>query len=310
MHSAYRKLPLALLVFTALCSSGCLDRTLKALNPCLVSGVNDEVKVSKIDKVDLLFMVDNSSSMKEEQVALSQQFKNIITVLTTGKPGNGKPEFTPAKDIHLAVVSSDLGSPGGAGIEGCDGVGDDGIMQNTPHLDGCKASYPRFLTYNAKLGTPEEAANDFACIANLGVDGCGFEQQLESALKALWPSVDPMPRADGTNRVIFSSTDPSKQVGHGDTDNLGFLRNDPNDPSLLAVILVTDEEDCSVRDPLVAAPKDALDLSDPEQAKLANEGLNTRCALNPDRLFMPDRYVQAFRALRPEMWCGWSPDRN
>ena len=35
-------------------------------------------------------------------------------------------------------------------------------------------------------------------------------------------------------------------VGHGDTENAGFLRNDPAQGlSLITVILLTDEEDCS-----------------------------------------------------------------
>ena len=42
---------------------GCLDRELKPLNPCLVSGVVAEIAVTNIDKVDLLFVVDNSGSM-------------------------------------------------------------------------------------------------------------------------------------------------------------------------------------------------------------------------------------------------------
>ena len=284
----------------ALTSAGCLDRELKPLNPCLVEGVNIEVSIDKIDKVDLLFMVDDSQSMQQEQQALSQQFKNIITVLTTGKRGNGKPDFTPAKDLHLAVISSDMGLPGIGDVKMCTGVGDDGIMQNEGKLAGCNASYPRFLTYDAKTNTPEQTANDFACIATLGTGGCGFEQQLESTLKALWPSVDPL-TLDGTNRVRFvGDVDGSKQVGHGDTDNAGFLRTDPaKGLSLLAVVLVTDEEDCSVMDPTVLAPRNWLDPDDPFEAKLAGEGLNVRCALNEDKLFKTARYVDALKALRP-----------
>ena len=42
--------------------SGCLDRKLKALNPCLVSGVVAKISVTNIDKIDMLFMVDNRLS--------------------------------------------------------------------------------------------------------------------------------------------------------------------------------------------------------------------------------------------------------
>src|SRR5262245_43256608 len=68
----------------ALVLSGCLDRPLKPLNPCLVSGVVAKISVTNIDKIDLLFMVDNSGSMKEEQDALRAELPKLITVLTTG----------------------------------------------------------------------------------------------------------------------------------------------------------------------------------------------------------------------------------
>ena len=90
--------------------SGCLNRKLKPLNPCLVSGVVAEIAVTNIDKVDMLFMVDNSNSMHEEQAALRTQFAHLIEVLTTGdRNGDGKADFPPAKDVHLGVVTSDMG---------------------------------------------------------------------------------------------------------------------------------------------------------------------------------------------------------
>lgn len=280
--------PLLAFVFTL---SACLGRELKELNPCLVSAVNVQVKIDKIDKVDLLFMVDDSGSMKEEQIALSQQFKNIITVLTTGKRA-GKPDFPPAKDLHLAVISSDLGVGGVANIDTCEGVGDDGIMLNEGRGPGCQVSYPRFLSYDAKMQAPDAIAHDFACIAALGTDGCGIEQQLESSLKALWPA--------SNQQVQFYGFDADHQVGRGDRDNAGFLRTDPiAGLSVLAVVLVTDEEDCSVARPLVLTPSNALDSSKPEEAALAMQGLNTRCALNPKYLYPTSRYVNALKALRP-----------
>jgi hypothetical protein len=106
--------------------SGCLDRELKPLNPCLVSSVSRKVEVSNIDKVDLLFMVDNSGSMAEEQNSLKQQFPKMITVLTTGMrtPTDQNP-FPPAKDLHLGVVSSDMGAVGQMNVQGCDPMGGD-----------------------------------------------------------------------------------------------------------------------------------------------------------------------------------------
>ncbi|HEY2735400.1 MAG TPA: hypothetical protein VGI70_15490, partial [Polyangiales bacterium] len=107
------------LVLTLL--SACLERELKPLNPCLVSGVTDEVQVNNLDKVDLLFMVDNSGSMKDKQLSLREQFPKLIKTLATGiRSTDTTVSFTPVKDLHLGVVTSDMGVPGIAGIPGCD----------------------------------------------------------------------------------------------------------------------------------------------------------------------------------------------
>ena len=87
------------------------------------------------------------------------------------------------------VVSTDLGLAGIPGTEGCDasGGGDDGLLQNTGRAAGCQASYPKFLSFEQDHSDPNQVARDFACVATLGTGGCGFEQQLEAGLKALWP---------------------------------------------------------------------------------------------------------------------------
>jgi hypothetical protein len=295
MNSRARHLMSALTVSlaVALLLGGCLDRKLKPLNPCLVSGVVAEIAVTNIDKVDLLFMVDNSGSMKEEQTSLRDQFPKLVGVLASGDPGMGKDKFPPAKDLHLGVVSSDLGLVGISDIKDCMGLGDDGIMQNEPRLQNCKASYPRFLTYNAGLNSPMDVANDFACVAMLGTDGCGFEQQLESPLKALWPGQD-------TRITFLGDVNGFGTMGHGDNENQGFLRNDPiMGLSLIAVIVVTDEEDCSSKDTTHFTPATYLDPNNPADAELLKQGLNVRCNANPQNLYKVDRYVEGFKALRP-----------
>lgn len=282
----------------ALLISGCLDRTLARLNPCLVSGVSAAVSVNNVDKVDLLFMIDDSSSMQDKQHALRVQMPHLMQVLTSGdRDGDGVQDFPPPKDMHIGVVTSDMGLVGVDGIEQCSGFGDDGIFQHQNHagaansadVQGCQASYPTFLSFMAGVNQPDQTARDFACIANVGTGGCGLEQPLESVLKALWPSTD--------NRVTFL-TDASGMdaLGHGDTDNLGFLRNDPTQGlSLIAIVLLTDEDDGSISDPSKYLPPTELAANDP----LAAEPLNLRQGLNPDSLYPIMRYVNGLKALRP-----------
>jgi hypothetical protein len=100
------------------------------------------------------------------------------------------------------------------------------------------------------------------------------------------------------------------RLGHGDVENDGFLRSDPiQGISLVAVVLVSDEEDCSSRDTRHFTPELYLDPNDPEDAQLSMQDLNLRCYYRDQadlglpsaqkRLYEPSRYVDGLRALRP-----------
>src|SRR5262249_17054929 len=84
----------------------------------------------------------------------------------------------------------------------------------------------------------QDLAATFACMASVGDKGCGFEQPLEAAYRALH---DPPP------------------------ENAGFLRSE----AILAVIYVTDEDDCS-------APPDST-LFDPARVDTYGALLSYRC---------------------------------
>jgi hypothetical protein len=270
---------------------------------CDPAGTVIEIAARGLQKVDLLFVVDNSASMREEQISLSEQFPRLIDALTKGDgDGDGTSDFASARDQHLGVVSTDMGLVGVSDIDRCEGLGDDGIMLNTPSPEatGCQASYPRFLSYLVDVNDPSTAASDFACIARLGTEGCGFEQQLEAGLKALWPSVDIDPATGQPiepNRIRFlGEVNGFGQLGHGDQENVGFLRNDPAiGLSAIAIVVVTDEEDCSSADTKHFVPSTFLPASDP----LVQQPLNLRCFYNPQNLYPVQRYINGLKALRP-----------
>jgi hypothetical protein len=288
-------------VIYAVCTTGCLDRELKALNPCLVSSVSRKVEVNNIDKVDLLFMVDNSNSMAEEQAALKQQFPKMIQVLTTGmRTVNDPNPFSPARDLHLGVVSSDMGAFGQMNVQGCniDG-GDDGRLKHvSTDGAGCQAAYPSFLTYTAPVNGPPTAniATDFGCIAELGTGGCGYEQQMEASFKALWPAT----YADAMGNVVmpnpYTFIGPIT-TGRGDLQPpdgaAGFVRTATNGGiSLLAITVVTDEEDCS------SQVTDHFRVASGPNDPLAQQGPQVRCLDNPQNLYPTSRYIDGFKALR------------
>ena len=286
------------LVLLAGLSSACLDRELTPLNPCLVSTVSRKVTVSSIDSVDLLFMVDNSASMTSKQNSLKAQFPRMIQVLSTGKRRANDPNpFPPVADMHLAVVSSDLGVVGQAGIMGCDpNGGDDGRLKHVSTGDpGCRATYPEFLSYDAARDDPMQIGVDFGCIASLGAMGCTFESQLEAPLKALWPRValDANGGVLNPNPYTFLAVAGGQAVGRGDMappeGSLGFLRRDPNSPSVLGIILLTDEDDQS------SQRTEYLNPSDPSAMLSAQ----VRPAMNAQNLYPVQRYIDGFKMLRP-----------
>ena len=178
--------------------------------------------------VDILFVIDNSGSMAEEQASLSSSF-NSRFLSVFGNLAGGLP------NLHIGVVSTDVGA-GPFDISGCSGEGDHGMLQSapsgpcTPPIDAFISDVDdgaggRLRNYTGTLG---EA---FSCISRLGIEGCGFEQTLESMRRAL----------NGSN--------PS---------NDGFLR--PG--AALAVIFLSDEDDCSVSDSGLFDPSQSS-ISDP-----------------------------------------------
>ncbi len=163
------------------------------------------IRVNSNRKVDILFVIDNSNSMAQEQASLATNFPKFIDVLS--KIEGGLP------DVHIGVVSTDTG---GTREVNCTDTGDDGKLQNSPRVSGCSppsdAYIEDFGTTGAKNYTGT-LADTFSCIAGLGVAGCGFESPLDSARRALTAGKNP-----------------------------GFIRDD----ALLALIFITDEDDCSM----------------------------------------------------------------
>jgi len=266
----------------ALTLGACFDHTLEPIAPCVTLGSVETWVGTGIDKVDLLFMVDNSGSMSEEQASLGAELPRLVRVLTTGdRTGDGltPDDFPPVRSLHLGVVTSDMGVAG-FNVPTCMRAamfGDDGLLRTMGNtsIAGCMASYPSFLEYVAGVSTPtpDDFGNEFRCIAMAGVRGCGFEQQLEATLKALTPQASPIQFFAGTR-------------GHGDVENAGFLRPD----SVIALVLVTDEEDCSIE-------VGSEDIFNQTSATFTGD-LNLRCFLYKEAQWPVQRYIDGFKALR------------
>jgi hypothetical protein len=237
-----------------------------------------------VDNVDLLFMIDNSGSMAEEQASLGFELPRLVRVLASGdRTGDGPTpdDFRPVTNLHVGVVTSDLGVAN-FNVPTCTRApqfGDDGLLRTigASTIAGCMAVYPTFLEYlpASATQTPEQFGADFRCVVTTGTGGCGFEQPLEATLKAVTPSTSAVTFYGGTR-------------GHADVENAGFLRRD----SVIALVLVTDEEDCSV-----ATGYEGIFDQSPTSDYTGD--LNLRCFLYPETQWPVARYVDGFRALRP-----------
>jgi hypothetical protein len=176
-------------------------------------------------QLDIVFMIDNSSSMLPLQAKFIEAIPAFMNTLKTVPHVAGANPGLP--DVHIGVVSSDTG-PGKFDLpqSHCPFGGDHGQFQSVPR-GTCVASpfknvSDHFLSASMNQTITNytgDIGNALACIAALGDQGCTFEGQLKSVRWALDPFNLP-------------------------SSNEGFLRLD----AALAVILLTNEDDCSVPD--------------------------------------------------------------
>ena len=246
------------------------------------------VSVQSLDannKLDLLFVIDNSVGMDDEQAAFSAAQANLFNALANTEGG--------VPDLHLAVLSTNMGVGGssipGSGIAGCEGSGDDGKFLGSECIDGS------FLIdqddgIGGSIGNYDgqfEAA--LSCMTAIGNRGCGFEQPLEAMRRAL----------DGSN-----------------PENAGFLRDD----AMLAVIIMSDEDDCSAFSTEIYSTDPNQDRIDSELGYLSSfrcfefgvecdedetrePGARTNCRPRTDSPYLYDvqEYVSFLRGLKPSL---------
>jgi hypothetical protein len=229
------------------------------------------------NKVDLLLVVDNSRSMADKQTILAGGVPQLVGFLTNPRciddqgitvgqpvgpedecPAGSAREMHPVRDLHIGVISSSIGSHGAdACVVGGIGLGGDPSVDDKAHLltrssTSGGADVPTyeslgFLAWDpdAEKMPPGESdstsmtADLASLIVGAGEVGCGYEAPLEAWYRFL---VDPDPYDsivfDGINAVM-SGTDEVLL-----TQRANFLRPD----SVLMVVMLTDENDCSTRD--------------------------------------------------------------
>jgi hypothetical protein len=226
--------------------------------------------------VDILFVIDTSGTMVQEQANLAGNIPKLIEAL---KDKKGK-----LPDLHIGVATVDLGA-GNFNLPGCEGEGDGGKLQSKPTIPGCTPPTDPFIKHvdgmtNVPGGSPDPAqqvVEAFQCIATVGPGGCGFEQTLEAARRALDPKVNP-----------------------------DFVRPSAS----LAVVFLTDEADCSAAKPQLYDPSNqSLGPLNSwrcfehgfscDQPKLSTVGPKTGCKPDKAWLHKINDYVTFFSGLKP-----------
>lgn len=223
--------------------------------------------------VDLLLVLDDSGSIRPRDAQLRDRLQRLALGLVRPQDldDDGWEDWPRVDDLHFGVVSTS--------VQGTAFCGDtpDGRLVHQPALDigGCRPEYPRYLTYAAGEHDPDRFALDTSCVAFGPRFGCTVEQPLEAMAKALLPHTAPFTYIAGAAR--------------GDVENAGFLRDD----SVLVVLFVGDEDDCSLVDPHLFEQADAGRGRDAGPPILG-------CSLaDPRQLHPVERYTDVLRWLRP-----------
>ena len=200
--------------------------------------------------IDVLFVVDDSGSMTEEVASIAGHAEAALFDIIGTSVGRDL-------NLHVGIITTDAGC-------GADG-GDDGELQAGV---GCLADAVPYL-YDVDDGAggrsrnaPTTTADALACMTDVGLQGCGFEQPL-GALERL------LARAEAG----------------GDSQ---FLRPE----ALLFVVVITDEDDCTAQGGMLFdASEEPLGLRDSFRcfehgvtcAEPSRElGAHTECEASPD----------------------------
>jgi hypothetical protein len=164
------------LALTGVVGVACLTRPVETWNPNLKTNFTNVIHQNAVDKIDLLFMIDNSASMGDKQKLLAAAVPDLITRLvqpncidnmgnTVGQSdanGNcsaatgGKPEFPPVHDMHIAIVTSSLGGRGASATCPADMTSD-----ANPNLNAHNDDRAELVNRGGDMETPVTSAQPF-----------------------------------------------------------------------------------------------------------------------------------------------------
>jgi hypothetical protein len=206
--------PAGLLLALGLASAACAPDGAAPVDTRIAAATAPDVTGS--GNLDLLFLIDDSSEMPVMQNKFVDQVPVMLNVLQSLPMG--------LPNIHVAVISSDMGAPGDSPDKtGCTQAGDQGTFQAQPRGTCTDSTLTPGATFISNANgvinyTASSIADVVRCILPLGGGGCQFEHPLASMVRALGADGAPAPAS-----------------------NAGFLRPD----AMLAIVILTNQDDCS-----------------------------------------------------------------
>jgi hypothetical protein len=160
------------------------------------------------DKVDFLFVVDNSPSMGAKQANLAASVPGFVAGLEEA--------LGTLSSIHVGVTTTDAYVHN---VQGCDVTG--GLIVQTGGHNSSAAACGPYATGHAFMTEADPLEESFGCAIRVGTTGANFERPLTAIMRA---TSEPLLREGACNE--------------------GFLRDD----ALLVLVVVTDEDEALTAD--------------------------------------------------------------
>lgn len=224
--------------------SACLDHPLKPVEYDSEGVGSGSLPLALNRDVDILFVIDNSGSMAEEQATLARNFEQFIEVLERSDvDANYRIAITTTDNANVSYCGENGPESGRFQLQSCLDRANEFIFNTDDHFaEACESvcDHPGLAVLPSWTSADKEekprpwierngsftnlpdgisTSDAFECFGPQGIAGCGFESTLESM------------------RLALTRAESAKEL------NYGFVRP----TALLAVVLVTDEEDCSSR---------------------------------------------------------------
>jgi hypothetical protein len=276
---------------------------------CFTDRLQDAVMADDDEQqLDILLVVDNSSRTGPPQLLLAREAPGLIERIQGLQTAGGG---ALAPDVNVMVTTTDFGNPlctpfqthdpaRGAPIstgcneriawftglggmpevyeEACTDVCPEDVAPSDAfiHFDAAGDNVPDVpdLDVNGDGVEDPPLAQALACLTPQGIDGCGYEAQLENTLQALNPSAD-------WNMGIMP-----------------FLRPD----AVLGIVLLTNEADCSVMDYSIMENESLMETNPDTGAPMASSAICWNAGVScdgPDAMGVYDNCTTIDAGLQP-----------